>query len=38
MPGIGGRHDRNTQLREDVRIEGTEHLELQHLYRAMDFL
>ena len=25
-------------LREDVRIEGTEHLELQHLYRAMDFL
>jgi hypothetical protein len=25
-------------LREDVRIEGTEDLELQHLYRAMDFL
>ena len=25
-------------LREDVRIEGTEYLELQHLYRAMDFL
>jgi hypothetical protein len=25
-------------LREDVRIEGTEALELQHLYRAMDFL
>jgi hypothetical protein len=25
-------------LREDVRIEGTEKLELQHLYRAMDFL
>ncbi len=25
-------------LREDVRIEGTESLELQHLYRAMDFL
>jgi hypothetical protein len=25
-------------LREDVRIEGTEKLELHHLYRAMDFL
>jgi hypothetical protein len=25
-------------LREDVRIAGTECLELQHLYRAMDFL
>jgi len=25
-------------LREDVRIEGTGDLELQHLYRAMDFL
>jgi hypothetical protein len=25
-------------LREDVRIEGTAKLELQHLYRAMDFL
>jgi len=25
-------------LREDVRIEGVEGLELQHLYRAMDFL
>lgn len=25
-------------LREDVRIEGVEALELQHLYRAMDFL
>ena len=25
-------------LREDVRIDGTEDLELQHLYRAMDFL
>ena len=25
-------------LREDVRIEGTKDLELQHLYRAMDFL
>lgn len=25
-------------LREDVRIKGTEKLELQHLYRAMDFL
>jgi len=25
-------------LREDVRIEGTKSLELQHLYRAMDFL
>ena len=25
-------------LREDVRIEGTSDLELQHLYRAMDFL
>lgn len=25
-------------LREEVRIEGTEQLELQHLYRAMDFL
>ena len=25
-------------LREDVRIEGTEELELHHLYRAMDFL
>jgi len=25
-------------LREDVRVEGTERLELQHLYRAMDFL
>ena len=25
-------------LREDVRIEGTGRLELQHLYRAMDFL
>jgi hypothetical protein len=25
-------------LREDVRIEGAQHLELQHLYRAMDFL
>jgi hypothetical protein len=25
-------------LREDVRLEGTERLELQHLYRAMDFL
>jgi hypothetical protein len=25
-------------LREDVRIEGTQELELQHLYRAMDFL
>jgi hypothetical protein len=25
-------------LREDVRIEGTEALELHHLYRAMDFL
>jgi len=25
-------------LREDVRIEGTAALELQHLYRAMDFL
>lgn len=25
-------------LREDVRIEGTSSLELQHLYRAMDFL
>jgi len=25
-------------LREDVRIDGTEALELQHLYRAMDFL
>ncbi|MCP4037219.1 MAG: IS1634 family transposase, partial [bacterium] len=25
-------------LREDVRIDGTDTLELQHLYRAMDFL
>ena len=25
-------------LREDVRIDGTAKLELQHLYRAMDFL
>jgi hypothetical protein len=25
-------------LREDVRIDGTQKLELQHLYRAMDFL
>lgn len=25
-------------MREDVRIEGAEHLELAHLYRAMDFL
>jgi hypothetical protein len=25
-------------LREEVRIEGTETLQLQHLYRAMDFL
>jgi hypothetical protein len=25
-------------LAEDVRITGTERLELQHLYRAMDFL
>lgn len=25
-------------LREDVRLRGTEGLELQHLYRAMDFL
>lgn len=25
-------------LREDVRVEGTKELELQHLYRAMDFL
>ena len=25
-------------LREDVRIEGTQRLELHHLYRAMDFL
>jgi hypothetical protein len=25
-------------LREDIRIEGTQRLELQHLYRAMDFL
>jgi hypothetical protein len=25
-------------LKEDVRIAGTEHLSLQHLYRAMDFL
>jgi hypothetical protein len=25
-------------LREDVRVEGTDKLELQHLYRAMDFL
>ena len=25
-------------LREEVRIEGTERLQLQHLYRAMDFL
>lgn len=25
-------------LREDVRIEGTDKLELHHLYRAMDFL
>lgn len=25
-------------LREDIRIAGTEKLELQHLYRAMDFL
>jgi hypothetical protein len=25
-------------LREDVKIEGAEELELQHLYRAMDFL
>jgi len=25
-------------LREDVRVEGTAELELQHLYRAMDFL
>jgi hypothetical protein len=25
-------------LREDVRIQGTEKLELHHLYRAMDFL
>jgi hypothetical protein len=25
-------------LREDVRIEGTQKLELHHLYRAMDFL
>ena len=25
-------------LAEDVRIAGTERLELQHLYRAMDFL
>lgn len=25
-------------LREDIRIKGTEKLELQHLYRAMDFL
>jgi hypothetical protein len=25
-------------LREDVRIEGTQELELHHLYRAMDFL
>ena len=25
-------------LREDIRIDGTDKLELQHLYRAMDFL
>jgi len=25
-------------LREDVRMDGVEHLSLQHLYRAMDFL
>lgn len=25
-------------LREDVRVKGTDSLELQHLYRAMDFL
>jgi hypothetical protein len=25
-------------LREDIRIEGTQRLELHHLYRAMDFL
>jgi hypothetical protein len=25
-------------LREDVHIEGTDELELHHLYRAMDFL
>jgi hypothetical protein len=25
-------------LREDIRIEGTDKLELQHLYRGMDFL
>jgi hypothetical protein len=25
-------------LREDVRIDGTEKLQLQHMYRAMDFL
>jgi hypothetical protein len=25
-------------LREDVRVDGTEKLQLQHLYRAMDFL
>ena len=25
-------------LREDIRIDGTQRLGLQHLYRAMDFL